>query len=54
LGDKKDSHKKIKDVSARFKQNCEINNLDSFKYVGQMATMKEKTLKTRAALLANQ
>ena len=52
--DKKDSKTKIKNVSERFKQNCDIHNINSFKYVGQTSTMKEKTLKTRAALLANQ
>ena len=45
---------KITDVSRRFKQNCDVNSLASFRFVGQTATRKEKMLKTRAQLLANE
>ena len=53
LGEKKDSKKKMKDVSERFKNNCDIHSINSFQYVGQMSKMKEKILKTRAALINN-
>ena len=44
---------KVKGVSKRFRQTSDIDSLNSFKFVGQNATVVEKTLKARAALLAN-
>ena len=44
---------KVHGVSKRFRQNSDIDSLQSYKFVGQNATLVEKTLKARAALLAN-
>ena len=32
--EKKESKKKMKDVSERFKQNCDMHSINSFQYVG--------------------
>ena len=46
-------NQKVKGVSKRFRQNSDVDSLNSYKFVGQNATVVEKTLKARAALLAN-
>ena len=40
-------------VSRRFSQKCDLNDVNSFMFVGQAGTKVEKMLQTRANLLAN-